>query len=83
MDPKQPLEWLAEFQGVWWACWTLPSDLCFWRKLLCRYFAWDGQQGKALRYLLELLKWQEANTIVAGDSGNDQSMFDEVFEEFS
>lgn len=38
-----------------------------------------ANKGKALRFLLQHLGWQDQSTLVAGDSGNDQAMFDEGF----
>jgi sucrose-6F-phosphate phosphohydrolase len=38
-----------------------------------------ANKGKALQFLLEHMGWQDDPTVVNGDSGNDQSMFDEGF----
>ena len=81
MDPKQPLEWLAEISRRMMEPVGRYQVICaaFGESYYVDILPGMVNKGKALRYLLELLKWQEANTIVAGDSGNDQSMFDEGF----
>jgi hypothetical protein len=82
MDANQPLKWLAEISRRMVEPVGRYQVICaaFGENYYVDILPGMVNKGKALRYMLKLLKWQEEKTIVAGDSGNDQSMFDEGFQ---